>query len=238
MTATPDPSDFDAGQDAQARARDLAELLAYAQHTDDEEKRKLARQLHDKLGSSLTALSMHLSMLLKLLPAEPDLEERSTMVRQLLAKIVEGNRALQASLWNDTFEFLGIKAALQELATGFGEQHALAVRTSLPAQDLDCPRDCGIVLLRAAQEGLRNIAAHAAASDVALELLDDAAGWTLTLRDNGKGLQGAAPISAHHGLRLLQERVRRQHGRLALQANPAGSAGACLVVQLPRPARA
>ncbi len=238
MTATLDPSDFGAGQDAQARAKELADLLAHAQHSDDEERRKLARQLHDKLGSSLTALSMHLAMLSKQLPAEQAMQERAALVKQLLASIIEGNRALQASLWNDTFEFLGIKAALHEMATQFGEQHDIAVRTSLPQHEMDCPRECGIVLLRAAQEGLRNIAAHAQASAVDVELEEHAGGWTLTVRDNGKGLHGQAPLAQGHGLRLLQERARRRGGTLVLEANAGAPSGAQLVLHLPRSSQA
>jgi signal transduction histidine kinase len=234
MTAPLDPSARDAQQGAPARADALAELLDYCLHTDDEEKRMLARQLHDKLGSSLTALSMHLSLMAQQLPPDPVLQERAALVKQLLGKIIEGNRALQSSLWNDTFEFLGIKAALQEMAEQFGAQHGLAVRASLPEHELDCPRELGLVLLRGAQQGLANIALHAGATEAELVLDESDDGWMLTVRDNGKGVEGEV-AAAGHGLRLLRERLRPFGGGLALQANAQGAAGASLVLTLPRP---
>lgn len=235
MTSPAPDSSNDAGQDPQARLDALAELLAHALHTDDEQKRQLARQLHDKLGSSLTALSMHLSLMAKQLPADQALQERSALVRQLLAGVIEGNRALQATLWNDTFEFLGIKAALHELADNAGRAHGIAVSASLPEQELDCPRAAGLVLLRAAQEGLANIAAHAGATEAALVLDDADDAWILTVQDNGKGLAGAAPAAARHGLRLLRERLRPFGGSLELRPNAGGAAGASLVLTLPKP---
>ncbi len=234
MTVPVPPADHDDSHDAQARAALLTQLLDHVIDRDDEQRRLLARQLHDKIGSSLTALSMHLSLLVKQLPTEQVLQERATLVRQLLAGIIDGNRALQATLWNDTFEFLGIKAALHELATNFGEQHGLTVRTSLPEQEVNCPRASGLALLRCAEEGLRNIAAHAGATEVDIILDDSDDGAMLTVRDNGKGLDGAAPEHARHGLRLLRERVRPVHGALSLKANAPGAAGASLTLQIPR----
>jgi signal transduction histidine kinase len=234
MTAPLDPSARDTGQGAPDRADALAELLDHCLHTDDEQKRALARQLHDKLGSSLTALSMHLSLMARQLPPDQAVQERAALVKQLLGNIIEGNRALQASLWNDTFEFLGLKPALQELADNFGAQHGMTVRTSLPEHELDCPRELGLVLLRGAQEGLANIALHAHANEADLVLDDSDDGWMLSVRDNGKGIGGAA-ASAGHGLRLLRERLRPFSGSLALQANVQGQPGACLTLTLPRP---
>jgi signal transduction histidine kinase len=234
MTAPAQPSNGDAGQGARPGADALAELLAHTLHTDDEQKRLLARQLHDKLGSSLTALSMHLSLMSKQLPADQALQERAALVKQLLGNIIEGNRALQATLWNDTFEFLGIKAALHELADNFGAAHGIRVAASLPEQELDCPREAALVLLRGAQEGLANIAAHAGATEAELVLDDDGAAWVLTVRDNGKGLDGANAESARHGLRLLRERLRPLGGSLTLRPNPQDAAGASLVLTLPR----
>ena len=89
------------------RVADLNELLCHVNASWDDERRQLARQLHDSLGSSLTALTMHLGFLVQQMPPEPALQQRTEQIKRLLQTIVENNRDLQAALWNDKLEFLG-----------------------------------------------------------------------------------------------------------------------------------
>jgi signal transduction histidine kinase len=219
------------------REAELIELLGHVSNSWDDERRVLARQLHDSLGSSLTALTMHLGLLMQKMPAEPALLERTAQMKRLLHTIIDNNRQLQHRLWNDKLEFLGVRVALSELATQFAEQYHLTVRCSLPEEDLDCPRGHGVVLLRTLEEGLRNIAAHAQASEVDVIVDDNDDQVMLTVRDNGIGLNGTSPdgaAAAHHGLRTVRERALHLGGHLTLAGN-AGS-GAELTVVLPKPA--
>src|SRR3954469_11691634 len=91
------------------RNDDLAELLGHMTSRWDDERRQLARQLHDSLGSSMTALSMHLGLLAKKLPDDKALQDRSAQMKQLLVNIINTNRDMQLALWNDKLEFLGVK---------------------------------------------------------------------------------------------------------------------------------
>ena len=115
-----------------ARSADLAELLGHTITSWDDQRRLLARQLHDSLGSSMTALTMHLALLTQQLPADKALLDRSAQMKQLLATIINANREMQLALWNDKLEFLGIKAAISELVDEFRDQHQVAARVSLP----------------------------------------------------------------------------------------------------------
>jgi signal transduction histidine kinase len=217
-----------------ARNVELAELLAHLTGCWDDERRQLARKLHDSLGSSMTALTMHLGLLAQQLPPENKaLRDRGAQMKQLLANIIETNRTMQLALWNDKLEFLGVKAALSELVHDFGRDHALAARASLPDEDLEYSSAQSVALLRCAEEGLRNVLAHAHASAVEVILDDDGEQAMLTVRDNGAGPGDADMGSLHcHGLRLLRERARALGGTVTLGPGPGG--GAALTMTLPK----
>ncbi len=234
MTASaPPPPDTASDRLAAERAADLSELLGHVTTSWDDQRRQLARQLHDSLGSSMTALTMHLALLTQHLPPDQALLERSAQMKQLLATIINSNREMQLALWNDKLEFLGIKAAISELAAAFGQAHQITARVSLPEHDGNYPRLQAVALLRCLEEGLRNVAAHARASEVDIILDDDGEQLMLTVRDNGVGI-GPAPLAAttHHGLRLLRARAAYLGGRLAVGPAPQAP-GTALTLILP-----
>lgn len=218
------------------RADDLSELLGHLNASWDNERRGLSRQLHDSLGSSMTALSMHLSLLTQQMPQERILLDRTAQMKQLLLNVIETNRQMQMKLWNDKLEFLGVNVALGELAEQFGQQHAITVRCSLPEDELSCPRSYGVALLRTLEEALSNIAAHAQATEVDIVVDDNDEAVMLTVKDNGVGINRDAdgiggPLSKH-GLRAVRERAQYLGGTLLVGAAPLR--GTLLSVTLPR----
>jgi signal transduction histidine kinase len=222
------------------RSADLSELLGHVHTCWDNERRSLSRQLHDSLGSSLTALTMHLGLLMQKLPQEQALQDRAATMKKLLGQIVETNRQMQLKLWNDKLEFLGVRVALDELVTQFGQQHGITARCSLPEEELDCPRSHGIVLLHTLEEALRNIIAHAQANEVDVIVDDNEDEVMLTVKDNGVGLSG--PVAAveslsagKFGLRMARERAAYLGGTLTLAAGP--GRGVILTMILPKPAK-
>jgi signal transduction histidine kinase len=231
----PDPHHLDPDLErlVAERTAALTELVAHLMSCWDDERRLLARKLHDSLGSSMTALTMHLGLLSKGL-SDPKALERAGQMKTLLNGIIETNRKVQLSLWNDKLEFLGIKAALAELVAEFGQEHGMRARVSLPDDDDAYPREQGVALLRCAEEGLRNARHHARASTVEVILDDDGEQLMLTVRDDGVGLtQAPAPESLRcHGLRLLRERARALGGSVTLA--PADGGGTALTMMLPR----
>jgi signal transduction histidine kinase len=220
------------GQDP-ARADELAELIGHMTSCWDEERRLLARRLHDSLGSSMTALTMHLSLLSQHLHEQPQ-RDRAAQMKQLLNNVIETNRKMQLTLWNDKLEFLGPKAAIAELVSDWGREHKLPATLSLPDDDPSFTREQGVALLRCAEEGLRNVAAHARAGRVDVILDDDGEQAMLTVRDDGVGAtDGALHALDRHGLRLLRERVRMLGGTLTLGAGPDGT-GTALTLVFPK----
>ncbi len=224
-------------QHDQLRSADLSELLGHVHTCWDNERRSLSRQLHDSLGSSLTALTMHLGLLMQKMPQEAALQDRAAQMKLLLQQVVETNRQMQLKLWNDKLEFLGVRVALRELVAQFGEQHKMAARCSLPDEELSCPRSHNVVLLHALEEALRNVASHAQASAVEVIVDDNEDAVILTVKDNGVGLNGAPPVLAgKFGLRMARERAAYLGGSLTLNGTPGN--GATLTIVLPKPAGA
>ncbi|MBA5635522.1 histidine kinase [Duganella sp. LX20W] len=217
------------------RSAELSELLGHVHTCWDDERRSLSRQLHDSLGSSLTALTMHLGLLMQKMPPEPALQERAAHMKQLLHQIVETNRDMQHRLWNDKLEFLGVRVALAEQVAQFEASHGLAVHCSLPEEELDCPRSHSVVLLRALEEALANVATHAQATAVDVIVDDNEEQLMLTVRDDGVGLPdgGDLPTQGKYGLRMARERAAHLGGQLSVTAN--GQRGVQVTVVLPKP---
>ena len=234
--SVPAPQPQNQHQETQ-RSADLSELLGHVHTCWDNERRSLSRQLHDSLGSSLTALTMHLGLLMQKMPQEPALQDRAGHMKKLLMQIVETNRQMQLKLWNDKLEFLGVRVALGELTEQFGQQHGIAARCSLPEDELDCPRSYGIVLLHTLEEALRNIAAHAHASEVDVIVDDNEDEVMLTVKDNGVGLSGPVPADPSQfigkfGLRMARERAAYLGGTLTLSSG--AERGVTLTIILPK----
>jgi signal transduction histidine kinase len=237
--SVPAPQDHQHPQHDALRSADLSELLGHVHTCWDNERRSLSRQLHDSLGSSLTALTMHLGLLMQKLPADQALQDRAGHMKRLLGQIVETNRQMQLKLWNDKLEFLGVRVALDELVTQFGEQSQIVARCSLPEEELNCPRSHGIVLLHTLEEALRNISAHAQATEVDVIVDDNEDEVMMTVKDNGIGLSGPVPAGqsmGKFGLRMARERAAYLGGTLTLAAG--AERGVTLTMILPKPAAA
>lgn len=234
MTApAPQTTETDLVRLVAERTDDLTELLGHLANCWDEERRGLARKLHDNVGSSLTALTMHLSLLQQKLPQDQALHDRVGQMRQLLTQVVNANREMQIDLWNDKLEFLGIKAALVDVAERVSAESGVKVSTSLPEDDVECTRQQSVALLRSAEEGLHNVVRHAMAKHAEVILDDTGDELVLSIRDDGIG-NAAIDLDSRscHGLRMLSERVRFLNGTLAIGNAP--ERGTLLAITLPR----
>ncbi len=232
--STPATEQFEAELDRRVaeRTADLVELLGHLTGCWDDERRLLARRLHDSLGSSMTALTMHLALLTQQLPKEQVLLDRSAQMKKLLMTIINSNRDIQLALWNDKLEFLGIKPALAEAVQEFCDTHQLTGRVSLPDEDASYPRASNVALLRTVEEGLRNVLQHARASEIDVILDDNEEEIMLTVRDNGVGPAARSDSLDCHGLRMLRARARQLGGDVSLK--PGLERGSVLTMVLPR----
>ncbi|MFG2302143.1 sensor histidine kinase [Actinacidiphila glaucinigra] len=180
------------------------------------ERQRVAQELHDEVGQTLTAVLLQLKHVSELAPGP--LREELHQVRETTRGSLEEIRRIARRLRPGVLEELGLHSALRALTAEFTSP-ALAVGLrldpGLPALD----EQTELVLYRVAQEGLTNTARHAGAGRVDLRLERTDGGARLTVRDDGKGL-GGAPEGA--GIRGMRERALLVSARLTLGPGPGG----------------
>ena len=180
------------------------------------ERRRLARDLHDQVGQTLTALMLEVG----------HAAERAPEVRAQLLEAQEAARALSddvreivRQLRPEALDDLGLSSALTVLAEEFGERSGIDLRRRFTSELPPIGAEAELVLYRVAQESLTNVARHAHASRVELSLLALGDGVRLEISDDGHGLNGAAP---GNGIRGMRERAMLVGGRLAIESPPSG----------------
>jgi signal transduction histidine kinase len=192
----------------------------------EDERARLARDLHDGPIQVLVGLNLQLGLLLDKFPTRPtppgeSLTAMRTEVRELLSEL----RQVCAELRPPMLDTLGLGAALRALAEDWSAQHSVAVQLELPpnATLRPLPGEVAVNLYRVVQEALSNVARHAAARRVTIRLDWENSRLALTVQDDGRGF--AVPTSfhslatqGHFGLAGMQERVELVGGALAIES--------------------
>ncbi|NKI70744.1 PAS domain-containing protein [Collimonas pratensis] len=210
----------------------LRELANHMETIREEEKRAIARELHDNMGASLTALSMHLEGVYKILPENEHWQNRQGQMQTLLSSLVATTRRIQTELRPNMLELFGLKAAIVEQLEDFGARTEILCKSSLPDEDITIDHRIEIAVYRMLQEILNNVSKHAHASQVEVILDIDEDRLALTVRDNGVGMsQERFENTSTHGLRGLNERATYLGGKVRFSA--AKDKGTAVVIELP-----
>lgn len=201
------------------------------------ERNRLARELHDTLAHSLSAVTVQLEAVRSLWAANPDRAQRLLAQADETARtgLAEARRALQA-LRAAPLEELGLPGALRELAESAAQRAGASLALALPERLIRCPTsEAEQGVYRIAQETLENIVRHAEARHIEVGLAEDAAGLTLTIRDDGTGMDPAplAPDDGEQRLGILgmRERAALIGGTFDLRSEP--GRGTAVVVTVP-----
>lgn len=206
-----------------SRTAEVNELIGHLETTREEEKKAIARELHDDLGSALTALNMHLSLVFQQMPEEPKFTERMAKIKTLLGSITTATRRIQNGLRPDKLDVFGIKVAIAEQALEFEKYSGISCDASLPDDALSYAPRVDIALFRMVQESLNNIAKHAQASHVDVILDDTDDEIILNIRDNGIGIAPDRLTDVlTHGLRGMRERATYLGGSVTVGNAPNG----------------
>jgi len=216
------------------RQRELSELSTRLMSVQEEERRRLARELHDEFGQTLTAVNANLWLIERQAPADAEaLRHRTTETRRLVARTLGAMRELSQLLRPSVLDTLGLMPSLDALVSAFREHHQIA--TSLTGDGLPerLPAEMETALYRIAQEALTNVARHARAARVRVALTAMGGELRLEIEDDGVGLaahNGGTPPTGT-GLVGIRERVRALGGQLLLH----GERGVRLEVRVPLP---
>lgn len=207
--------------EVERRTADLTELAIHLQRVREDERAKLARELHDELGALLTAAKLDLTALrMELKQAPPSSQER---IRQLADTLTEGiqlKRRIIEDLRPSILNHLGLVAALQNLADDFAERSGLDVDTRLdPAVRVD--PQAGIALYRIVQEALTNVEKYSKARHIHIELDARPTDTVLRVHDDGVGFDPASVArSGAHGLAGMRHRALALRGHLSIRSRP------------------
>jgi two-component system sensor histidine kinase UhpB len=176
------------------------------------ERRRIARELHDEVGQTLTGVMLQVEGLAAAIPEE--LREQLDELRETARHGTEEVRRIARRLRPEALEDLGLQSALSALATRISEQAHLDIIRHLDAR-LSLSQQQELVVYRVAQEALTNVARHAQAEHVDLRLDRVERHAVLTVRDDGRGLD-PADVSSSHGIRGMRERAMLIDAQLAI----------------------
>jgi len=215
-----------------SRAR-LAELTEHIEQVKEQERTRIAREIHDDLGGNLTAIKMALSMMAARLPDDqPQLLDKANYLDDLVDRTIEAVHRISLDLRPRMLD-LGIVAALEWQAREFEKQMGIACVFRGPADDIELDDDHTAALFRIFQEALTNIAKHAGATRVAVSLRREHDHLSLTICDNGRGIAPADRLKPQSfGLRGMSERAKALGGTLALSAAPGGGTMVAIEIRL------
>jgi len=194
----------------------------------EEERRRFARDLHDEVNQSLTAILLRLEALNRSAPPglEPELHELKRLVNQAMDELLRLARQLRPSALDDH----GLTSAIVGQVRRFASQTGIRadIKTSGTPRELESDQE--IAVYRFAQEALSNVAQHAGASHVEVDFSANGHGLELRVRDDGRGF---SPETTHDGVGLsgIAERARMVGARFEVDSSPGN--GTALTLQVP-----
>jgi signal transduction histidine kinase len=227
----------------QSRER-LREVTARLLSLQDDERRRLARELHDTTGQNLSMMIVDIDFLgreeIPSTEARAKLAECGELARRSLAEV----RTFSYVLHPPLLEELGVFPALRQFVEGFSERSGILVNLDLPAGTLRMPLDIETTIFRVVQESLANVHKHSHASKATIRIALHPAEIAITVEDDGSGLPAAIenvsyPTKVGVGIGSMRERVRQCGGRLQLHSHGVGTQlQVSLPLQQTQPARA
>ena len=206
------------GRKVARRTEQLTRLARHLQSVREEERSRLARELHDELGAWLTAAKLDVARLKSRLGVlTPEVAERLKHLSDGLNSVIALKRRIIEDLYPSSLTNLGLVAALEILVREWGQHTEIAVESAIEAVSL---RPSGeLTVYRLVQEALTNISKYARASKVQVRLAASNGQVHVSVRDNGVGFDVNVPRTSH-GLLGMRYRLETEGGRLAFTSAP------------------
>jgi PAS domain S-box-containing protein len=210
-----------AENELRASREEIKEMALAANRVREQEKSRIARELHDELGQALTALKIDVVWMKQNLSAPTaELASKLTEMQLLVDGTVAATRRISADLRPLVLDDLGLAAAAEWLAQNFTQRTGVHCELAMAAQ-LELQEPYATAVFRVLQESLTNIAKHANATQVEVTLAPEDPHVVLTVHDNGQGFDPAAPRKAgSFGLMGLRERAELLGGEVTVESTP------------------
>jgi signal transduction histidine kinase len=213
--------------------QNLRALAARLQSVREEERSRIAREIHDQLGQALTGLKMDLTWLNARLPAgQKPLAEKVKSMFRLIDDTIQSVRKIASLLRPEVLDQLGLAAAIGWQARDFQARTGIRCKVTLPPDPLAVEQELSTATFRIFQELLTNVARHAGATRVDVSMRADDGRLLLEVQDNGKGIPDAA-LSGAKSLGLLGMRERAMAFGGSVEFAGVGGKGARVTVVLP-----
>jgi PAS domain S-box-containing protein len=221
-------------QGARARGEEIQALAASLLTAQEEERRRVSRELHDQICQQLASLAIDIGGLAANPPPPEDAQSRLKALQARVVKASEETRHIAYELHPSVLDDLGVVASLQSLCKEFSERASIPVEFTDVALPASVPREVASCLYRVAQQSLQNVAKHASAKHVSVELTLQKGTVVLTIADDGVGFDPEA-VKGRGGLGLIGmvERARLVKGKLFIAAQRGNGTRITLEVPLP-----
>ena len=211
----------------------LAELSAHVERVKEDERTRIAREIHDDLGGNLTAIKMALALLKRRLPEDPTLTDKADYVDSLVDRTIESIHRISIDLRPSVLDF-GIVAAIDWQAREFEKQAGIPCQLLANKKEVDLSAEQASALFRIFQESLTNISKHARATRVTVKLTRTTSAIRLEIRDNGRGIDALDQLKPKSfGIRGMIERASALGGKLTV--TNADEGGSVVTIRLPLP---
>jgi PAS domain S-box-containing protein len=211
----------------------LRALAARLQFVREEERMRIAREIHDELGQACTALKMDLSLLArKASKSQVQLRAKAESAMRLVDNLIQSMRRMASELRPSTLDDLGLVAALEWQAQEYESRTEIRCHLMLPSEPLTLDANRSTAIFRIFQEALTNIARHSQATRVDASLTKDAQNLVLQVRDNGAGYD-PKQLKAGKSLGLvgMRERALLLDGEFTIKGIP--GKGTTVTVRIP-----
>ncbi|MFW6250923.1 MAG: response regulator [Alkalispirochaetaceae bacterium] len=208
------------------RRERIRELILQLSEVEERERQRIAEVFHGDLQQLLAGAKVHVDIASRGVQEEPYLSERLRTATELLNDVIERSRTLSHDLSPATLERQGLLAALEVLAAQMGRTHGLSVDLSTVGELPTLPKRTTMIIYRAVQELLFNVAKHADCEDVSLRIVGGRDSCTIAVKDHGKGFDLEPTLSRRSspglGLVTVRDRIDAIGGVLEVDSKPGG----------------
>lgn len=203
-----------------AREQELERLSISRVEAQEEERRRIAKEIHDGIGQMLTAIKFNLEILEDSVASSGDARERINEMKSLLDGLMREAREMSYTLMPSVLDDFGLAPALQMFCEQFRKKHAIVTTFQNHGLTSRLNRLLEVSLYRIVQEALTNVLRHAAADTVTVQIIKRADRIRLIIEDNGKGMPSSSLDGHGLGFVSMRERASQFGGTLRVDSSP------------------